>query len=307
MKWISSLCFLALPAGISACGTNGEELRCIELGDHCECSEPLNNDLSYVVSVTDPPETMHKECGYWATNNSDTIGESVATIETSLPVNARVDYVLSQKLTSGTLWRVFGGYPGGQEETTEDWTGKTFCMRDYRNYGLRHDDPGNLKINRAGNAALVTPAWQTHWEATGDATSSRVVIGWIARVTDHQNLGCNVYLNGDLQFDDCRSDWCRIEVCHDHDPTTGAWAIRGHVKQVKGTKFATGTAAPGSYGSCTPDPATATLTFQGGQQWEQVTTGPPPSEGGAGYMSHLMAAKVDYNPDFWIGSAHEIE
>jgi len=282
--------------------------RCDELGSDCVCSEPLDNSDAYKPQVHDPSDSTAKECGSW---NSNAPGQGTSSFPVRFPAGATVKRVLYMATDKGGA-----AFVGGLEESRRNLTNKTICIRSYRNYGVDHAPPGNVKIARIGDASRVSVAWQSAWEPgweAGGNPDSRPSVSWIAKFNDTGGVvDCNLPHMGNasehVRFTDCQSHWCRFEICHDHNAATGEMAMRAQWVQVGGSKKMGSYAGPGSYGPYCAAAKAATATFVGNVEvMEFVTTGPPPSAGGSIYLSHAMMAITDYDPNFWIGPAYEIE
>jgi hypothetical protein len=189
-----------------------------------------------------------------------------------------------------------------------DLTNATLCVRSYRNYGSAHALPGNFKIARAGEPTGAI-AWQAAWSLDG-GQDAQPTVAWVSR---SGNVGVDCLLgtaaSEPLRFSDCQSNWCRFEVCSDHDAASGRVDLRARWTQVAGSREAESRlGAPGQYGpDCTPE-ATRTAAIVGPiAVAEFASVCCPETRGGALYLSHVMAARIGYDPGFWIGPAVEIE
>lgn len=275
------------------------EARCGELADACVCSEPLDNLDRYAAGVHDPSDSTTRECGLW---DSALPGAGTASFPVPFPAGATRRHVLHMPQTSGALGKLI--YRGS---SPRDVTGKTLCVRSYRNYGAAHAPPGNIKIARIGSIEGV--AWQAAWSNAGGPTATPNV-AWISRLNGAGLVDCALGHRGEpLRFTDCQSHWCRFEVCVDHDPATGEFRARADWAQVGGakrTRSALGLA--GEYGpDCAPERGPTASVVGSIVVAEFADVCCPATEGGALFVSSVLLAETPYDPGFWIGPAREIE
>ncbi len=274
------------------------ERRCLELGDDCLCSEPLDNEDVYA-AFHDPSDSTTKECGAMDATRG---GIGTSDLPVSFPSEATARHAFkieNDRESNGKLMYRLPADPF-------DLTGKSLCARHYALYGKDHDPPGNIKIARIGHPDGA--AWQSGWGGGFDPDEIGIpevtVVGDPG--SDGRPVGCIIPVIGDtsrpVEFNHCQDHWCRFEICAEHDPRTGEHMFRAQWTQVGGSRFHE------VRGSCGALPSPTSRIFGGNAAvLEYTTTAPPVSAGGSRYLSHAVLVLRPYDPDFWIGAACEIE
>lgn len=213
-----------------------QEQRCNELGGSCICSEPFNAGSFETYqcdrrSCMDPSDTNAKECsgefqhGYsWYGGDALEVVATPGTSE-SLPPGNTVDYVWRSHDKGNKVHHVM--HKGGVNAST-----RRICTRHYFKTSPDYNDGEGSCTNRK------------HIDfAKGGGTRVFFVRdqgpGYRLEMPGYRSAPGNVWGVGDLANADCRTGWCRVELCIDGDVLNlRGLSVDGYIQQVGGPKRA---------------------------------------------------------------------
>ncbi len=228
-----ALAALALLAFAPQPGLAQEE-RCTELGASCICSEPFNAGSfeSYQCdrrSCMNPSDTNQKECsgefrhGYsWYGGDALEVVATPGTAE-NLPAGNSVDYVWRSHDEGNNVHHVM--HAGGVTNST-----RRICTRHYFKTSSDYNDGEGSCSNRkhidfakGGGARVFFVRDQGP--------------GYRLEMPGYRTAPDNVWGAGDLMNADCRTGWCRVELCIDGDvQNLRDLSVDGYIQQVGGPK-----------------------------------------------------------------------
>jgi len=296
------------------------EARCTEVdavaGQNCICSEPLDFSTAIDSSANsgffDPPDSEGVgsfEClggSISAVRVKRNSGSIVPVLATSVGLNSGPTYVFPW-LQSDSDARV--------DDNTSTFTDGTYCFRFYEHFSSDFTAPtnanqnikgGRLKDNVAGNHLGYESEFTTPPGGEPNLSRRTFILGYNgSNFWTPPNYHMSV--SGDMvSLQDCMDDWCRVEVCFDHN-LVGIVVDKVNYR-MKVVNIGNGDTA--IYGPKISENSASTVnTGDTTRYWSGKTgEGGYDSTGWIRYASYVMAAKLDVADDtFWIGGALEIE
>jgi hypothetical protein len=272
------------------------EQRCADLGNDCVCSETLDwdGDAGFGPGLINPPNSVSRQCNG---------GGSIDLANQQHTVSARsvgLDW-------SGNVLQIRSHEAGNMVDSNRDFTNGTYCVREYVRFSsgfpaVQNSDQ-NIKGPRNNKpVGAPHPGFETGWKPGGGPLefapqgNHGTPFGSTAREADLSRTA-----GQDVDFQDCKDSWCRIEYCFDHNSDgTRRLRFRGRITQV----------STGRYGQYGPEVSVGSSpTAQSGSNSFPVHFFSNNIEGGHyRYHSHVMVAiREPADPGFWIGAASEIE
>jgi len=296
---IEALALALALAGVSLPAAAAEQ-RCDELGASCVCSEPLNTG-SYAPAGGNgwnPSDSTTKECnrGYPLWVQSDWSPASASGM--GLP--SAIQYVARRGPENASDSTYLGGTSGATTAST-----KRVCVRFYTRYSADYQAK-NLPVcqaNKFSEFSFGDSNALFHWDWAESGAERFTIINWDKDGNGSPEPSYNLARTGPLTIEDCRSQWCHVEMCASGNIKTGSGiSAEGHVrglsdgKRVDWNKTYIGSACPG--GSCRGGDLTAVAIVNA---YRQNTCA------GSRYISHAMQAQWDTDAGQFIGPAYEVE
>jgi hypothetical protein len=287
---------MVLDTFASASGT--EEARCTALGSFCTCSEPLDTTAPHFTSngllFADPSDSGSNEC---AGENGDGASWYKDTRASPQP-ESDAEYNMPAGNTVTTVWRNTGSagisHIVGNTPSTNT---RRMCVRHY--FNLSSDYEGAVSGSGCGankTIELAVGGSMLH------GSQARSPTKWELGAYSFTNTGPvkNLNRSGSLELDDCREEWCRIEVC-----LSGNFATRtdmfGEGRMVRASDGKTMTFIRMDLGDATGGPVKKPWIANMFRQAD-----PPGNCAGDRAFSHAMQAEWPTDADQWIGRASEI-
>ena len=298
----------------------GIEARCLELGEGCQCSEPLRFSCAGQIGNTggfNPPDSRgDTECrggNALIKFNSSPYGVTTPGASVGLP---QLEFVYNANRNPASPSNNF------QTEIVDrdtEFTGGTFCMRSYWSRSVEGDHPapgGHDDWKMWGSEGKSVPvrigtggSWGGSSNPDGPSSLSTGGLasasdwGWPFQTSQPKDPGSDT-----VTMDDCTApNWCRLENCFDHNgDLTLTW--RSRLISLDGP---TGEHKKEMRWSLTPS-GTNSVAWVGGRPLfvqrmycEYNTSGRTCPDY---YATHVMTAMVHPRDSaFWIGAATEVE
>lgn len=317
-RFVLAVLFASAPALHAA----AQEARCSALGSDCFCSEPLNVSTAQQGTVgdvddnngsdlnVDPPDTNTKEC-----HPSGKVIRFLTGGEGAFISAANVGLPSTHSLTS--VFEIIS-HQGGAIRHDQgsaavlDVTNKTFCNRVYiREQPGMPEAPGgddDHKVMQLGDVSdgFIMDEDGGYKVRLGDKNNGK----WVYPNTNIRDSNVEPGKNDDLRVADCSTaGWCVMEMCVDHNwDGTNHQRVRTRMRSLgNGKEVGLWADSSNTYGSSTLEGRRLLRRFR--VECADDGKGCSPGQELNKYRrtSHLMAAMVPANPNFWIGPAVEIE
>ena len=346
-----ALCSLVCILLCASTALAAEEARCTQLdndGDSttfCGCSEPLDNNDTVSTPSWDPSDSPNsKECNN-GTNNSHPLGlgstspavdygpgltfsyDAGGTFQMSTSAGIDVPLTGATYVFSGEHVAPLNAFWGRNMEFTD----ATVCERFYVHLNASEWgslEPGNNKLFRWGCGAADNGNGNqkqcldiyAQWKGAGGVQpytedNFSFVLPTVPNVGFQlvENWAGTASPSHGIQ--DCKSDWCRFEMCASHNTRSGGDAdkvlLRARLNRLDGSLNSVYTEILTASAVTEVWTGVRTKLFQ-----FESTAAPHPPTGSHTYISHIMMAfKKDDTAGtggpaeeaFWIGAASEIE
>lgn len=297
--WFLAVLLLVALLGSSA---HAQEARCLELGQNCDCSEPMDTTATSIREGHDFADSPSgSECDkfqvYFETNKSNV----TTTAETGMPAGNTVDRVLEIPSDGESIVWLKG-------RMSVDGSIKRSCIRYYKMVSTDYSGvgPNNVGCPSERNKIIQFQFGGTQVQlqersdgsiCTGPGTGNDYAP--ITLTNPAAGFG-NFDLLPRADWEDCwnTNGWCRIEMCASGDLNRGE-----NIKfQAKVTSLRDGVDHYSEQNRFW-NPGSGMQTFTAGDLFHGQ------GQGGIGteWISHFMQASWTTNQNQWIGAASEIE
>jgi len=276
------------------------EQRCDELGGACVCSEPLDtSSMPASGSYRNPADSVSKQCGW---NGGALTDPDAWGIYDAFDLPAGIGKVAGVKPVTAGNGATLNGIAGTGDSTRRVCTRHYFRLSpDY--VAKTQSSGGSCEANKAAEFGFGESNALLHWDFAE---------GWGWRLTiinfDSDNNGpdpsYNLPTSGNLQWSDCKNEWCRAEMCVSGNINAGSGFkaeayIEGATsgKRIDWARTTIGRPCPGGK-NCGKGRLTSSWISNGYRQGNC---------GGIRYITHGMQAEWDSDAGQFIGAAYEIE
>lgn len=229
--WTGAL--LALGLSLGAPRAEAQEQRCLDLGANCVCSEPLNtNAMGFDGTLYfNPGDSNSKQCAGERNTGESMLGYNgssfTAVAPTGLP--AGINYVWETRRARSA-----------QGSKVTDPAVRRVCHRAYVKYSSDYQwkDQGSGGTCDANKAAEVhysggPPGGSAlHWDFAEGGDAWRLTI-----INFGGQAPYNTAHSGPISLDDCKGEWCRLEICESGEIKAGKnLSAEAYVTVVTGAK-----------------------------------------------------------------------
>ena len=198
---------LLIAVGVAGGGpARAAEQRCHDLGPNCVCSEPFADTQRSVSGFEqNPGDSTTKECA----------GGKTLTNATPRPVSA-AGLGLPSAASIDTVWEDDGVHGGAVEGNTPERPGsKRICVRYYVRYSSSYEffGDGDCRAGKLTQIDLGSKISSSPLHAEAKRDQWRIITQGLG--------GSTMRASGEPKPEDCRGDWCRIEMCLSGDIDQG--------------------------------------------------------------------------------------
>jgi len=192
-------------------GTAAQEQRCLDLGDACVCSEPL--DAAVLVggdAFRNPADSLRKQCGPGGNGNTLTDG-TAWTAEAAMELPREIEHVVAVGPVDGFNGATVTGVVGTGNET------RRVCVRHYFRTSPDYEPKnqvsgGPCEANKAAELGFGGGNALLHWDFAEGEFWRLTIINFDAD-GNGADASYNLDADGDLLWEDCGEEWCRAEMC----------------------------------------------------------------------------------------------
>jgi len=292
---------VALLSPLVADRSHAQESRCLELGQSCECSEPMDTTATSIghqhqFADSPPAYGCDKFQSYFGTNKTNIR----TTPETGMPAGNSVDRVVEIPAAGASIVWLRG-------RMTVDDSIKRTCIRYYKQVTTDYSGvgPNNISCPSERNKIIQFQFGGTQVQlqeradgsvCTGPGTGNDYEA---ITITNPAGFG-NTNLSPRVDWGDCwnTNGWCRIEMCASGDLSRGQNInFEANVRTLKD-----GVDHYGNQGRLW-NPGTGMKADSAGDLYHGQGQGGKGTE----WISHFMQASWTTNQGQWIGAAYEIE